>query len=311
MTKGRVLITGGAGFIGSHVVDTLLARGYEPYVVDNLSTGRRENLSTVVPLYEANICDGKKLARIFSEVRPQFVCHQAAQISVSRSVRESAFDASVNILGWLNVLEQCVRVGVERVVFASSGGVLYGDVFEPVDENHPIQPISPYGISKWAGEQYLRFYVREYGIHGIVLRYANVYGPRQNPHGEGGVVAIFAHRMLAGEAVTIFGNGRNIRDYVFVGDVVRATALALGSALDKEFVALNIGTGTGTDVNRLETQMRSLVGQLRNKRGTHGVLPRAKYDEPCRGELRSSLLSAGWAQALLQWRPQVPLEQGL
>ena len=217
----RILVTGGAGFIGSHIVDGLVAAGHEPFVIDDLSSGRRENLPSHVPLFVDDIRDERRLAEIFDEARPALVCHQAAQMSVSRSVREPVFDAEVNILGLLRVLHESIRVGVRRVVFSSSGGALYGDVFEPVGEDHPCGPISPYGISKWMGEQYLRFYSGEHGLETVALRYTNVYGPRQNPHGEAGVVAIFSQNMLKAKQVTIHGDGKYLRDYVFVGDVAR------------------------------------------------------------------------------------------
>ena len=311
MTKGRVLVTGGAGFIGSHIVDELLAQGYDTYVVDNLSTGRRDNLPPAVPLYEVDIRDGDRLATVFSEVQPRFVCHQAAQVSVSRSVREPLFDADQNISGWLRVLEECVRLGVERVVFASSGGALYGDVFEAVDESHPVRPISPYGISKWVGEEYLRFYAREHGIKGIALRYANVYGPRQNPDGEAGVVAIFAHRMLMGEPVTIYGDGRNVRDYVFVGDVADANVLALEAPLGEQYTAINVSTGSGVDVNALEARIRALAQEARTQTVVGGPIPPPRYAGKRAGDLRSSLLSPGRARLSLGWNPRVDLEQGL
>jgi UDP-glucose 4-epimerase len=178
----KVIVTGGAGFIGSHIVDALIAKGHSPFVIDNLSSGRRQNLPNDVPLFEMDIRNGARLSDVFDEVRPDWVCHQAAQMSVSRSMREPVFDAEVNVIGLLNVFDQAARVGVQRVVFASSGGVLYGDVAMPATEEFPKRPMSPYGISKWVGEQYLEFFARERGMQGIALRYSNVYGPRQNPH---------------------------------------------------------------------------------------------------------------------------------
>ncbi len=309
----RILVTGGAGFIGSHIVDALLARGDEPFVVDNLSSGRRENLPPQVPLFEADICDAAALERIFTEVRPQAVCHQAAQMSVSRSMREPVYDAEVNIIGLLRVLENAARVGARRVTFASSGGALYGDVYEPADENHACDPFSPYGLSKWVGEQYLRFYARERQIEAVALRYSNVYGPRQNPHGEAGVVAIFSTKMLAAEQVTIFGDGGIVRDYVAVGDVARANAAALDPAqkLAHGFVALNIGTGVATTVSELASTMRQLAGAFRQQRGQLEPVPEPFYGPPRAGDLRSSLIAPGQAAATLGWRPLISLKDGL
>ncbi|MBI2873869.1 MAG: NAD-dependent epimerase/dehydratase family protein [Firmicutes bacterium] len=328
MGKGRVLVTGGAGFIGSHIVDQLLASGYEPFVVDNLSGGRREHVPAGVPFYEADIRDRDRLAAVFAEVKPDFVSHQAAQVSVVVSMQDPVFDAEVNILGWLRVLEQCARSGVKRVVYASSGGVLYGDVFEPADEIFPIRPVSPYGIAKWAGEKYLEFFAREHGFKGIALRYANVYGPRQDPLGEAGVVAIFTQRLLTGEPVTIFGDGKNVRDYVYVQDVARANLAAIEANLQDDFTALNIGTGIGTDVNSLEVKLRLLTrnevcrqirdkgeglsgSEIRNEGGKSAERSPIIYAEQRPGDLRSSLLFGRSAQRILGWHPGVSIETGL
>ena len=194
----KVLVTGGAGFIGSHIVDALLAGGHTVAVLDDLSSGSRDNLPPGVPLHVADIVDTAAVARVFAAERPDAVCHQAAQMSVSRSVREPLFDAQVNCLGLINVLDAAVAQGCRRVVFASSGGVLYGDVTVPAPESTPANPVSPYGITKWVGERYLAFYAAEHGLTAVALRYSNVYGPRQNPHGEAGVVAIFCKKLLAG-----------------------------------------------------------------------------------------------------------------
>lgn len=307
----RVLVTGGAGFIGSHIVDALAARGHQPAVVDDLSSGRREHLPPGVPLHVVDICDYRKLAAVFEEFQPDWVCHQAAQMSVSRSVREPIFDAQVNVLGLLHVLELAVRAGAQRVVFASSGGVLYGDVFEPAAEDHPAAPISPYGITKWVGEKYLEFYAREHGLQTVALRYANVYGPRQNPHGEAGVVAIFSQKMLAAQEATIFGDGTLVRDYVYVGDVARSNLLAFECELPEDFVALNIGTGVGTDVNTLAARIHAAAVGARRRRGLPGNVPLARHGDPRPGDLKSSLVSAAKAHALLGWRPTVAVADGL
>ncbi len=253
----RVLVTGGAGFIGSHIVDQLIQSGHQPFVVDDLSSGSKENVAAGVPIYEVDIRDADGLRKAFDEAKPEAVCHQAAQLSVSRSVREPGFDAQVNVLGLLSVFENAVRVGAKRIVFASSGGVLYGEATSPAKEDHPAAPISPYGVTKLAGEGYLRFMTREAGVTGVALRYSNVYGPRQSPHGEAGVVAIFCKKMLAGEPATINGDGKYVRDYVFGPDVARANVAALTGEFREPFSAFNIGTGIPTDVNQLTDRIRS------------------------------------------------------
>ncbi len=307
----RVLVTGGAGFIGSHIVDQLLELGHEPAVVDDLSTGSRDNLSPDVPLYVVDIRDRAALEKVFEEVRPEWVNHQAAQMSVSRSVREPVFDAEVNVIGLLNVLELSQKSGVERFVFASSGGVLYGDVFEPAPEDRPAAPISPYGITKRAGEDYLRFFAHEHGLKTVALRYSNVYGPRQNPHGEAGVVAIFASKMLAGEQATINGDGEYVRDYVYVDDVARANVLALTQDLADNYVPFNIGTGLGTTVNQLAEKIRAYCRQCWQAAGREGDVPEPTHGPPRPGDLRSNLVSAARAKERLGWEPRVSLDEGL
>lgn len=307
----RVLITGGAGFIGSHIVDACRAQGHEPFVIDDLSSGSKQNIPADVRLFEIDICDQPRLARVFDEVRPDVVCHQAAQMSVSRSVREPAFDAQVNILGLVQIFSEAVRVGCKRIVFASSGGVLYGDVTEPADENTPSAPISPYGISKWAGEQYLQFFVREHGITGVAMRYANVYGPRQNPHGEAGVVAIFCKKMLAGEAATVNGDGKYDRDYVFGPDVAAANVKAFTADIPNKFLAFNIGTAVKTDVNQLEAAVRQEVQTLWQAAGRSGTVPTPHHGPPRAGDLRSSVVNAARAGNILGWKPSVTLASGI
>jgi len=315
----KILVTGGAGFIGSHIVDALLAAGHAPVVLDDLSSGSADNLPPGVPLHLADIADADAVERVFAGERPEAVCHQAAQMSVSRSVREPACDARVNVLGLIHVLDAAVRHAAGRFVFASSGGVLYGDVTEPAPESTPAAPVSPYGITKWVGERYLEFYAREHGLAAVALRYANVYGPRQNPHGEAGVVAIFCKRFLAGEPARINGDGRYVRDYVYAADVARANVLALlaePSALGGPIhagglVSLNIGTGLGTDVNALERMLRAAVERELADHARAAALPPPEHGAARAGDLRSNLVDPARAADALGWRPTVSLTEGL
>jgi UDP-glucose 4-epimerase len=315
VTIMKILVTGGAGFIGSHVVDALLAAGHSVAVLDDLSSGARENLPADVRLHVCDIVDAAAVAAVFATERPDAVCHQAAQMSVSRSVREPLFDAQVNCIGLINVLDAAVKTGCRRFVFASSGGVLYGDVTSPAPESTPANPVSPYGITKWVGERYLDFYSREHGLMAVALRYSNVYGPRQNPHGEAGVVAIFCRKLLAGEPATINGDGRYVRDYVFGPDVARANVTALTADLPAlrpgTLTSLNIGTGVGTDVNALEAMIRRHVGSVLLDAGRQTELPGPRHGPARPGDLRSNLVDASLAAAVLGWRPSVLLDEGL
>jgi len=311
----KILVTGGAGFIGSHIVDQLLADGHAVAVIDDLSSGSRENLPPRVPLHVVDIVDREAVLRVFEAERPEAVCHQAAQMSVSRSVRDPLFDAQVNCIGLINVLDGAARQGCGRFVFASSGGVLYGDVTVPAPETTPANPVTPYGITKWVGERYLKFFAEEHGFAAVALRYSNVYGPRQNPHGEAGVVAIFSKKLLAGDRATINGDGRYVRDYVYGPDVARANAIAVTAALPqvrpRTLVSLNIGTGVGTDVNELETMIRSQVRDLPARRGGRAALPEPLHGPARPGDLRSNLVDATLAATVLGWRPTVPLAEGI
>jgi UDP-glucose 4-epimerase len=294
----RVLLTGGAGFIGSHVAEHLLACGHEVAVVDDLSSGRRENLPEGVQFYELDIRSGCDEA--FREFRPEALSHHAAQIDVRRSVRKPDFDAGVNVLGTLRLLENCVEYGVQKVVFASSGGATYGEQEQfPAPEDHPQCPISPYGVSKLAGERYLHFYSVQYGIPCVALRYANVYGPRQDPHGEAGVVATFCRNLSAGAVSTINGAGEQTRDYVYVGDVARANVLTL----EKDVLpgAYNIGTGVETSVNQLYEMLQDLSGK--------DLLPKHGPAKP--GEQARSSVDPTKASCLLDWHPETDLSSGL
>ena len=310
-----ILVTGGAGFIGSHIVDALLAAGHSVAVLDDLSSGSRDNLPAGVPLHVADIVDATAVARIVAAERPDAICHQAAQMSVSRSVREPLFDAQVNCIGLINVLDAAAHNGCRRVVFASSGGVLYGDVTTPAPESTPANPVSPYGITKWVGERYLKFFAEEHGLATVALRYSNVYGPRQNPHGEAGVVAIFCKKLLAGEKATINGDGHYIRDYVYGPDVARANIIALTHDLPqvqpKTLTSLNIGTGIGTDVNDLEAMIRAAVRTVLQRRGSTAELPQPLHGPARPGDLRSNLVDAALAGRVLGWRPEVSLADGI
>ena len=302
----RVLVTGGAGFIGSHIVDALIEAGHEPAVLDNLSSGSKDNVPEGVQLFEVDIRDDAAVTAAFDDFQPEAVTHQAAQMSVSRSVREPKFDAECNILGLLNVLQNAHRVGAERFVFASSGGVLYGDVESPAAEDHPADPISPYGISKWVGEQYLKFFARQHGMQCAAMRYANVYGPRQNPHGEAGVVAIFCQRMLAGQGCTINGDGKYIRDYVYGPDVAQSNLLALTGQLPESFTPFNVGTAVPTDVNQLGGRLHELCDAK-----VDAAVPAPEHGPHREGDLRSSLVDYGRIEKTLGWSPRMAIDAGL
>ncbi len=294
----KILVTGGAGFIASHVSDAYIAAGHEVVIMDDLSSGTRANLPAAAKFYNADIRTPEAREIIRNE-RPQVLSHHAAQMDVRRSVADPAFDATVNVLGMINMLEGAREVGVQKVLFASSGGATYGEQEEfPAPESHPHNPLSPYGITKATGEHYLYFYHAVYGMPYVALRYANVYGPRQDPHGEAGVVAIFTEKLLADQAPTINGDGKQTRDYVFVGDVVRANL----AGLERPFVgSVNIGTGVETDVTTLYAHLRVLTGS-----------PHPAQHGPAKaGEQRRSVIAIGRAGEVLGWKPEVSLEEGL
>ncbi|HEY1285733.1 MAG TPA: NAD-dependent epimerase/dehydratase family protein [Solirubrobacterales bacterium] len=302
----RALVTGGAGFIGSNLVDALLARGDEVTVVDDLSTGRRENLSGALAggaeLVELDIREGRGLGGVASRTRPEVVFHLGAQIDVRRSIADPAFDASINVGGTANVLEAARDAGARRVVFTSTGGAIYGEgegQSLPLDEDAPIAPLAPYGQSKFAGEGYLALYQRLHGLSGVSLRLGNVYGPRQDPLGEAGVVAIFCGRLKAGERPTIFGDGRQTRDYIYVGDVVAAQLAAADSGVGGAF---NVGTGVETDV-------LALVERLTALGGAEGFEP--EFAPPREGEVRRIAIDPTRAERELGWRAETGLEEGL
>jgi UDP-glucose 4-epimerase len=294
----RVLVTGGAGFIGSHVADRLIGEGYEVSVVDDLSAGKWENVNPLTRFHQVDI-GSTELARVFDAEQPEVVVHLAAQASVTVSVADPLRDAATNILGSLNLLVNCVRTGARKVVYVSTGGALYGEPeYLPCDEEHPIHPLSPYGVSKHTVEHYLFVYQQVHGLSYTVLRLANVYGPRQDPFGEAGVVAIFTQRMLDGEQAVIYGNGEQERDFVYVEDCARAAALAISRG---DGQAYNIGCGEGITINWLFAMMKSITGY---------TLP-AQYDPPRAGDIFRSYLDAAKAKRELEWTPDVCLDEGL
>lgn len=293
----KVLVTGGAGFIGSHVVEAYIAAGHSVTVVDDLSSGKREYVPAGVTFYQMDIRD-LELGRVFEVEQPDVVNHQAAQVSVPKAVVDPVHDASVNVAGLVNVLEQARRHGVRKVIFASSCAV-YGDPNElPVHEEHPVSPLSPYGQSKWTGEHYLALYHRLYGLNFTTLRYANVYGPRQDPFGEAGVITIFVEQMLASMPVTIDGDGDQTRDFVFVGDVATANLRALDRG---DHSTYNISAGRAVSINNLFEILRDLAGYHHEPR--HGP--------PRPGDIRHSVLDPARAKRELDWCPTMPLEDGL
>jgi len=294
----KILVTGGAGFIGSHVADAYLAAGHEVVIVDNLFTGRRENIPPAARFVEMDI-GAPEVEDFFQAEKFDVVNHHAAQIDVRKSVEGPQFDARVNIIGSLNILQGCKKSGVAKFIFASTGGAIYGEQdYFPADEKHPVRPVSPYGIAKLSVEKYLYFYNRDCGLDYICLRYGNVYGPRQNPHGEAGVVAIFANKMLGEGDPVINGDGLQTRDYVYVGDVARANLRALETHGPATF---NIGTGRETDVVRIFTILKeSLKSDAPEK---HGPAPA--------GEQARSVLDASLAKEKLGWEPHIFMDEGL
>ena len=297
--RQSVLVTGGAGFIGSHVADAFIERGCDVAVLDNLSSGRPANIPAAASLFEADLTDAAAVDRVFGDVRPQIVVHQAAHISVSESTRDPVGDAQANIIGTLVLLEASRRANVEHVVFASTGGALYGDPERiPVSETAQVLPLSPYGAAKASVETYLRTYRATWGLSYTALRYANAYGPRQTAGGEAGVVAIFAAKMLAGETPVIFGDGEDERDYVYVSDVAASNVLAVDHRLQGSY---NVGTGVATSVNRI-------AGELARITGFQGGVTHAP-ERP--GDVRRVALDATRLSAATGWTPRVSLERGL
>ncbi len=301
----HILVTGGAGFIGSHVVDAYVQAGHHVTVVDNLSTGRQANLNIQAQFFQTDIRSAS-LDAIFRHSRFDVINHHAAHIDLRRSITDPWHDAEVNILGTVNLLECACRHGVKRVIFASTGGAIYGDHAPcPTPEWHPACPLSPYGVAKLAGEHYLHYYQAVHDLRTLILRYANVYGRRQDPHGEAGVVAIFINRLLQGDPPVIFGDGRQTRDFVFVGDVMHANLLALdylkGNSKNSAPLVVNVGTGQELSVNELYRILRTFT--------QNG--PEAIYAPPKPGEQRRSVIDPSHAKRTLGWEPLVPVEDGL
>jgi len=304
---GKVLVTGGAGFIGSHVVDAYIEAGHQVAVIDSFDTGSREYVNPGARLYEADILD-PSVEDIIARERPTVVNHHAAQASISRSVADPIQDARINVLGSLHLLELARKYEVRNCIFASSGGAVYGHQQSyPAREDHPLNPVNAYGIAKLSAEKYLEYYRHVHGIRGVSLRYGNVYGPRQNPHGEAGVVAIFAGALLHGRRPTIFGDGKQTRDFVHIRDVVRANILTLdlllrhdGSSFT-EPAAFNIGTGRETSILEILQHLASITGRPAE----------CHFDAAREGEIRRSVLDCALAGAVLGWRPRCSLEEGL
>ena len=294
----KIIVTGGAGFIGSHIVDAYLERGHEVHVFDDLSTGQTANLNPKAKLHQVDIAERGAATRL-EQIKPEILCHHAAQMDVRHSVADPTFDARVNILGFVNLLEAGKNSGLKKVIFASSGGAVYGEQETfPAAEDHVTRPASPYGVSKRAGELYLSYYHQAFGLPYTALRYANVYGPRQSTKGEAGVVAIFLSLLLQGKTPVINGDGRQTRDYVYVDDVVAANIAALSA----EFVGeVNIGTGLETDVLEIFRQLRDALGS------TTG----AQHGPAKPGEQRRSCIDARRAAEVLGWGAKIPLSEGL
>ena len=294
----NILVTGGAGFIASHITDAYINAGHNVVIIDNLSTGVKEFINPKAKFYEMDICDSG-VADVFKENKIDIINHHAAQIDLRKSVDDPKFDIQVNIAGSVNLLQNAIANGVKKFIFASTGGAIYGEHdYFPADENHPTRPYAPYGINKLCVEKYLFYYNHVYGLNYTVLRYANVYGPRQNPHGECGVIAIFTDKILKGSEPLINGDGKQTRDYVFVADVVKANILALD---DSKSTIYNIGTTHETDVNYIFDKVNGFAGTGFSEK--HGP---AKL-----GEQKRSVLSYEKINKELGWKPEMDIETGL
>ena len=294
----KILVTGGAGFIASHIADAFIEKGHEVVILDDLSTGFEKNINPKAKFVNLNILD-KKVKDLFATEKFDVVNHHAAQMDVRRSVADPAFDANSNILGTINLLQNSVKHGVKKFMFASTGGAVYGEQeYFPADENHPTNPVSPYGISKLAVEKYLYYYLMEYNLKYTILRYANIYGPRQNPFGEAGVVAIFSSKLLKGVQPIINGTGEQTRDYTYVQDVVKSNLLALS---DEKSEIYNVGTGIETNVNDLFNMLNQIVSKGQKE----------KHGPPATGEQLRSVISSEKLFKHFDWKPSVSVKDGL
>ena len=294
----KILVTGGAGFIASQIADAYILEGHEVHILDNLSTGFEKNINPKAIFINSDITS-QSILSLFKKERFDVVNHHAAQIDVRKSVNDPIFDANTNILGTINLLQAAVKTGVKKFMFASTGGAVYGEQeYFPADEKHPTNPVSPYGITKLSIEKYLFFYNIEYKLNYTILRYANVYGPRQNPFGEAGVVAIFTNKLLKNENPIINGDGEQTRDYVFVEDVVQANVIALN---DNTSDIYNIGTGVETSVNELFAKLNQISGSKASEK--HGPAPK--------GEQARSVITSDKLYKKFNWKPSIKIEEGL
>ena len=294
----KVLLTGVAGFIGSHCADAFLNHGHDVVIVDNLSSGRRENIPEKARFYQADVRDDR-LKDIMANEKPDVICHHAAQVSVRISVENPVMDAEINIIGGIKLANLAMEFGVQKFLFSSTGGAIYGEQEEfPASESHPLRPLSPYGVAKLSFEKYLEYFHQVFGLEYCILRYANIYGPRQDPYGEAGVVAIFAERFLEDKQPVINGDGQQTRDFLYVGDVARANLMALDLAGSHCY---NIGTGKETSINTIFKMLRDLTGSSMEE--VHGP---AKQ-----GEQMRSVISPNLAEKKILWKPEVSLEDGL
>ncbi|MBO7431399.1 MAG: SDR family NAD(P)-dependent oxidoreductase [Elusimicrobia bacterium] len=295
----KILVTGGAGFIGSNIVDELIEKKHKVVIVDNLATGNIKNVNKKAKFYKVSVCDKKKIDEIFKKEKIDIVIHHAAQLDVRKSVEDPCFDADVNIKGALNILEACKNTKVKKIIFASSGGTIYGECgTKAPDEKSFANPLSPYGVAKLSVEHYIKAYSALYGLKYTILRYANVYGPRQDVNGEAGVVAIFIGRMTANKEVFIFGNGKQLRDYVYVKDVVSANIKSLTKGNNE---IINIGTQKTFSVNQLVKEL-SVITNYKNK---------PVFKPKRNGELFKSFLNISKAKKVLNWEPEVSIKEGL
>lgn len=294
----KILVTGGAGFIGSNLVDVLIEKDHEVFVVDNLSTGNRENINERAKFFEADITDADKLDKIFGEAKPEVIFHLAAQASVIVSAKDPAFDIKTNVIGTVNLLVLAKKYGVKKFIFSSTGGAIYGDKApRPTPESAEANPVSPYGMDKFAAEKFIKYFSSD-NLQTIILRYSNVFGPRQNPHGEAGIVAIFTGSMIQDERLEVFGDGIHTRDFVYVRDVVAANIIAMESDVNDTF---NVGTGHETSVNKIVEMLQELS---ESKSEIVHIGYKAKEQE-------NSSLDASKIKENLGWEPHVSLKDGL